>query len=110
MSSNTTLYYDLTLEKITERRINIDKYLPLALVQHNYRTRGVEKILESSTGNKCRALSFVHPIILKNVAKESVQLYEDRVLSGFLIEIEILPNKYINCLALKNFKTDTASN
>jgi hypothetical protein len=46
MTNNSQLYFNLTLKTITERRINIDNYLPKALVEHNYRTKGVEKILE----------------------------------------------------------------
>ena len=107
ISSNATFYFDLTLEKITIRRINIDKFLPKALVHHHFRTKGVEKLLDLRDGSKCRSLCFVQPIMMKNILRENVKFQEDNILTGFLIIVEIIQNKYVSSLAIKNFKNET---
>ena len=110
ISSNSCLYLNLTLKKITERRISINNFLDKALVLHDYRTKGIEKIFESAQKKKFRTLNFVYPIMMKNLdPKNDIVLYEEKKLHGFLIIFEILSNRvnmnynYITNLKKNNY-------
>ena len=114
ISSNSCLYLDLSLKKITERRITINNFLDKALVLNDYRTRGIEKIFETAQKKKIRTLNFVYPIMMKNPEpKDDKVLFEDKKLQGFLIIFEILSNKanmnfdYINNLKKNNYQINT---
>lgn len=64
---------DISLQKITERRVNIDTFLPRALVMHSYRMKGVEKILTVNERTKIRSLCHVHPILIKESLEQNAQ-------------------------------------
>ena len=46
MSSNAIIYLNLSIDKIRERRISINKYVPKALVMEDYRSEGVEVMIK----------------------------------------------------------------
>lgn len=86
--------------------MNIDIFLPKALVLHNYRVRGVEKILEINGIQKIRSICWVNPIMIKNVMKEKQTIKDAKILAGFLVSVDIISNKYNQLFPMKNFKNN----
>ena len=75
-------------------------------MHHHFRDKGVEKILQLNSGDQCRSLCFVKPILMKNVNVENTQIKEETILTGFLVIVEILANKYVTCSGVRNFKNN----
>lgn len=63
---------------------------------HTYRSKGVEKLLTTKSGDKIRSICFVKPLMIKNVEDQKDKNFDEKVLSGFIVEIEILRNKAQN--------------
>ena len=99
LTSNILNFLDLSPHKIEERRININNYLPKALVLRDYRVKGLELDMETNKGNSIKTLCFMEPILLKRVeGSNSKECFNGRELKGYLAIIEILknPNSKLN--------------
>ena len=92
ITSNVVSYLDLSIQKINERRVRIDDYLPRAIVLHDYRVKGLPIALKLNDGRVIEALGFMQPVLLKQAFKAedgSVIITKDRELEGYIAKIDL---------------------
>ncbi len=92
LTSNTSLYLQISKEKIQTRRLNINNFIEKALVLNNYRTEGIVKKLKNFENQSNKYRCFIKSILIKNF--EAEKMITDpllkRQLMGFVVILELI--------------------